>query len=209
MCIWFILWLIFFAFKAACCRNNKKREYVFYWFIVWNFLCDISNASSWYFHRYVKDTYFRQCDMYYMVKSQKKQNKTGKHPVCQVSFWVDPPVKTNKLYLSSYSWQRVSDTPKIHRNKNNMKTWQPFLKLLCSVLWKHYFSLDVGHRARLLSPSPGMATHAQLHILPLCSSALRFVPSIGSCHAFRACMGFFPGKAQGGLDNGGCCRLLK
>lgn len=47
------------------------------------------------------------------------------------------------------------------------KIWRhnkPFLKLFCSLLWKHHFSIDVGHKARLLSPSPGIVTHTQLYI---------------------------------------------
>lgn len=54
-----------------------------------------------------------------------------------------------------------------------METTQPSLTPLRSLLWKHYFSVDVRRGARLLSPSPGTATRAQLRSPPLCSPCPR------------------------------------
>lgn len=195
----FILWLksfVLFEFEAACCRNSNKGN-----------ICLISSVSEnvsvifriypagifidmWKTHTLVSVTF----TTWTLCTWGKKM--TGKHPVCEGSFWVDPPVKTNKLYLSSYSWQRVSDTPQERRNrkKNEDNTTIP-QTLVLTTMETIFFCWCRTQSQTVVTLSWHGDTCTAAHPTPLLTRAPLWGHRSGAVMLSGACMGFFPGTA--------------
>lgn len=90
-------------------KGNCKKGGIFLSFPVSENVSDVKNVSSWYFHRYVKDTYFSRCDIYRIgLCVHRRNDRKTSCPWRKLSRSISED--SNKLYLSSYSWQWGSDT---------------------------------------------------------------------------------------------------